>query len=143
MTHEDYMQIALKEAEYAGSIGEVPVGAIIVCNEKIIARAHNLCERLNDPTAHAEMQVITMATNTLGGKYLPKCTMYVTLEPCIMCAGASHWAQLGELVFGTYDTKKGFTTLENKILHPKTNVVRGVLSEECGSLVSNFFLAKR
>lgn len=138
------MREALKEAQKAFEEDEIPVGAIVVCNNKIIARAHNLTERLNDVTAHAEMQAITAAANYLGGKYLNECTLYVTLEPCVMCAGALAWSQLGKLVFGSSDTKRGFNLInENKILHPKTEVVSGILQEECGNLLRSFFQKKR
>ncbi len=122
---------------------EVPIGAVVVCNGRIVSRAHNLTETLKDPTAHAEMQAITAATNFLGGKYLNQCTLYVTIEPCPMCAGAMYWAQLGQLVYGASDPKRGFSLLENKIIHPKTDVVSGVLADECSDLVTNFFNRKR
>lgn len=138
------MQEAIKEAKKAFAADEVPVGAVIVCNNKIIARAHNLTERLNDVTAHAEMQAITSASNFLNGKYLDGCTLYVTLEPCVMCAGAIAWAQFGKLVYGASDTKRGFNLLsEKKILHPKTDVISGILKEECALLIKTFFQQKR
>lgn len=144
---DDYfMKEALKEAQKAFEMDEVPVGAIVVCNNKIIARAHNLTERLNDVTAHAEMQAITSAANFLNGKYLNECTLYITLEPCIMCAGAISWAQLGKLVIGANDNKKGFTTLTTetkRILHPKTELVQGVLKDECSNIIKVFFQNKR
>lgn len=140
---EKYMREALKEAQKASEKGEVPIGAIVVCQNQIIARAHNLTETLNDPTAHAEMQAITSATNFLGGKYIDQCTLYVTVEPCPMCAGALYWAQLGRLVYGTQDPKRGYSLHEKNILHPKTVVNSGVLKDECSSLVSNFFIKKR
>ena len=141
---EYFMQEALKEAKKAFTADEVPVGAVIVCNNKIIARAHNLTERLNDVTAHAEMQAITSASNFLNGKYLDECALYVTLEPCIMCAGAIAWAQFGKLIYGAHDTKRGFNLLnEQKILHPKTIVRSGVLKEECALLIKTFFQQKR
>jgi tRNA(adenine34) deaminase len=141
---EYFMQEAIKEAKKAFNADEVPVGAVIVCNNKIIARAHNLTELLTDVTAHAEMQVITSASNFLNGKYLNECTLYVTLEPCIMCAGAIAWAQFGKLVYGASDTKRGFNLLnEKKILHPKTEVKSGILKEECGLLIKTFFKKKR
>lgn len=144
LSDEYFMNEALKEAQKAAAIDEVPVGAIIVCKNKIIARAHNLTERLNDVTAHAEMQAFTMATDYLGGKYLDECTLYVTLEPCVMCAGAAFWTQLGKLVYGASDSKRGYTRIENlNILHPKTVVVSGVLDEPCGHIVSDFFKNKR
>ncbi len=141
---EHFMREALKEAQKAFDEDEVPVGAIVVCDNRIIARAHNLTERLNDVTAHAEMQAITSAANYLGGKYLTECTLYVTLEPCVMCAGALAWSQIGKIVYGALDNKRGFNLIcENRILHPKTEVVTGVLAEECASLLKNFFLKKR
>lgn len=141
---EDFMREALKEAQKAFDADEIPVGAVVVCNNKIIARSHNLTERLNDVTAHAEMQAITSAANFLNGKYLNECTLYVTLEPCVMCAGAIAWAQLGRLVYGAPDTRRGFNLLtENKILHPKTEVKANVLSEESANLVRSFFQNKR
>lgn len=141
---EYFMQEAIKEAKKAFAADEVPVGAVIVCNNKIIARAHNLTERLNDVTAHAEMQAITSASNFLNGKYLDGCTLYVTLEPCVMCAGAVAWAQFSKLVFGASDTKRGFNLLsEKKILHPKTEIISGILKEECALLIKTFFQQKR
>lgn len=133
------MRMALKEAQYAFSIGEIPVGVVIVANGKIIARGYNLTERLNDPTAHAEMQAITAATEYLGGKYLRDCTLYVTLEPCPMCAGALFWSQVTRIVYGAKDDKRGYSTISDKMLHPKTEVIGGVLAEECGNLVKEFF----
>jgi tRNA(adenine34) deaminase len=138
-----FMQEALKEAQQAFDRDEVPVGAVIVWNNRIIARAHNLVETLNDPTAHAEMQAFTSATNTIGGKYLDACTMYVTLEPCVMCAGASYWTQLGKIVFGTVDEKRGYSQIRQQLLHPKTVVLGGVLKEECSRLLKAFFEKKR
>jgi tRNA(adenine34) deaminase len=141
---EYFMREALKEAQKAFDADEVPIGAVVVCNNKIIARAHNLTERLNDVTAHAEMQAITSAANFLNGKYLNECTLYVTLEPCVMCAGAIAWAQFGKLVYGAADTKRGFNLLkENKILHPKTIVKTGILVEECAVLIKIFFQKRR
>lgn len=141
---EYFMLEALKEAKKAFTADEVPVGAVVVCNNKIIARAHNLTERLNDVTAHAEMQAITSASNFLNGKYLNECTLYITLEPCVMCAGAIAWAQFGKLVYGAPDTKRGFKLLNEKnILHPKTDVKSGVLKEECALLIKTFFQQKR
>ncbi len=137
-----FMRKALQEAEIAFDKGEVPVGAVIVLNNQIIARAHNLTERLNDVTAHAEMQAYTSAADFLGGKYLKDCTLYVTLEPCQMCAGASYWTQIGKIVYGASEAKLGFTVLNTK-LHPKTKVVAGVLEEECGKLLKKFFIQKR
>lgn len=140
---ERYMHEALKEAQKAADKDEVPIGAVIVCQNQIIARAHNLTETLNDPTAHAEMQAITSATNYLGGKYLDQCTLYVTVEPCPMCAGALYWAQLGRLVYGAKDPKRGYSLFERTILHPKTTVSFDILKDNCSSLVSNFFTKKR
>src|SRR5450759_1652561 len=140
---EHYMRAALVEANKAFDKHEIPVGAVVVCNEMIIARAHNLTETLKDPTAHAEMQAITAATNFLGGKYLADCTIYVTLEPCAMCAGAIGWSQASALVFGAGDEKKGFRTISDSLLHPKTNVASGVLEDECRELLTKFFKNKR
>lgn len=137
------MKVALKEAMAAGAKGEVPIGAVIVCGGQVIARAHNLTETLNDVTAHAEMQAITMAADYLGGKYLTNCTLYVTVEPCVMCAGALGWSQISRVVFGASDPKRGFMAFAPNALHPKTEVVSGVLGSECGELVSNFFRNKR
>lgn len=138
-----FMKRALLEAAKASERGEVPVGAVVVCRERIIARAHNLTEALNDVTAHAEMQAITAAANVLGGKYLNECTLYVTVEPCVMCAGAIAWAQTGKLVFGAEDEKRGFQKYAAHALHPKTVVVKGVLAEECAGLMKAFFADKR
>jgi len=132
---ESFMREALKEAQKAYDADEVPVGAIVVCQNKIIARAHNLTERLNDVTAHAEMQAITSAANFLNGKYLNECTLYVTLEPCVMCAGAISWAQFGKIVYGAADTKRGF--------NPKTEILSGLLADESTALLKSFFLRKR
>ncbi len=137
-----FMKKALQEAETAFDKGEVPVGAVIVFKNQIIARAHNLTETLNDVTAHAEMQAYTSAADFLGGKYLKDCILYVTLEPCQMCAGASYWTQIGKIVYGASEPKLGFTVLDTK-LHPKTKVVSGVLGEECGRLLKRFFIEKR
>lgn len=137
-----FMKKALQEAELAFEKGEVPVGAVIVVNDKIIARSHNLTELLNDVTAHAEMQAITSASNYIGGKYLHNCTLYVTLEPCQMCAGALYWSQISKLVYGASDTQKGFKTLGAQ-LHPKTKVVGGVLETEASVLLKRFFVEKR
>lgn len=142
-THEYFMKEALKEAERAFEKDEVPVGAVIVCNKQIIARAHNLTEILNDVTAHAEMQAFTSATDFLGGKYLNDCTLYVTLEPCVMCGGASSWTQIGKLVFGTRDEKRGYSRQKPKILHPKTVVISSILEKECSELLMKFFQNKR
>ncbi|MCA1751931.1 MAG: nucleoside deaminase [Cryomorphaceae bacterium] len=140
---EYFMKQALREAESAYEAGEVPVGAVVVSQGRIIARAHNYTERLNDVTAHAEMQAVTAASNFIGGKYLNKCTLYVTLEPCMMCAGALHWAQLGKLVFGAYDERKGFTQWEKNLLHPKTTFVGGILGDEAAALMKQFFAERR
>ena len=136
------MQQAFKEARYAFDEGEIPIGAVVVCNDSIVARAHNLTERLKDVTAHAEIMAITSAANYLGGKYLTECTLYVTLEPCVMCAGALSWAQIGRIVFGAADEKRGFSRIGG-ILHPKTDVIGGVMSSECKELIQSFFTAKR
>ena len=138
-----YMKQALMEARAAASAGEVPVGAVVVCRDRIVARGHNLTETLNDVTAHAEMQAITAAANTLGGKYLTDCTLYVTVEPCVMCAGAIAWAQIGRLVYGAADEKRGFMKYAAGALHPKTVVVQGVMADECASLMKEFFRSKR
>lgn len=140
---EQFMRAALNEAGKAFDKQEIPVGAVIVYNDMIIARAHNLTETLKDPTAHAEMQAITAATNFLGGKYLIDCTIYVTLEPCIMCAGAIGWSHAASLVFGASDDKKGFRTVSSQLLHPKTTVTEGVLEIECRELLLKFFKMKR
>lgn len=137
-----FMQQALKEAQIAFDKNEIPVGAVVVMNEKIIARAHNLTETLNDVTAHAEMQAFTAASDFLGGKYLKECTLYVTLEPCQMCAGASYWTQIGRIVYGAKDPQRGFVNYKTT-LHPKTKVTEGILSEECGTLLKRFFIEKR
>lgn len=140
---EHYMRMALKEAVAAYDDGEIPVGAVIVCQDKIIARAHNLTETLHDVTAHAEMQVITAAENALGGKYLQGCTLYVTVEPCVMCAGAIGWAQLSRIVYGAGDEKRGFTRFAPKALHPKATVTTHVLEEDCRHLMQRFFQERR
>ncbi len=134
---------ALKEAKTALNAGEVPVGAVVVANNRIIARCHNLTQRLNDVTAHAEMQAITAAANALGGKYLVDCTLYVTLEPCVMCAGALAWSQLSRLVFGAADPKRGFSREGVHLLHPKTQITHGVLNEACELILKDFFSQKR
>ena len=139
---EYFMRKALQEAELAFEKGEIPVGALIVIENKIIARTHNLTELLNDVTAHAEMQAITSAANFLGGKYLTGCTLYVTLEPCQMCAGALYWSQISKIVFGASDEHRGFEKMGTQ-LHPKTTVVRGVLAEEAAALMKTFFTSKR
>ncbi|HDP55428.1 MAG TPA: nucleoside deaminase [Bacteroidetes bacterium] len=141
--HKKYMTEALKEAQKAFDRDEVPIGAIVVCNNTVIARAYNLTESLNDPTAHAEMQAITAATSYLGGKYLNQCTLYVTLEPCSMCAGAIYWSQLGRLVYGAQDPKRGYSSISSKLVHPKTEVISNVLSEEAERLIKDFFISKR
>ena len=138
-----YMKQALVEARKAAAHGEVPVGAVVVCKDRIIARAHNLTETLTDVTAHAEMQAITAAASALGGKYLDECTLYVTVEPCVMCAGAIAWAQTGRLVFGADDEKRGYRRYAPQALHPKTIVVKGVMADECADLMKEFFREKR
>ncbi len=138
-----YMRMALSEARIAFDAGEVPVGAVVVCNDRVIARSHNLTETLNDVTAHAEMQAVTSASGFLGGKYLNDCTLYVTVEPCVMCAGALGWAQLGRLVYGADDEKRGFTLFAPKALHPKTAVVKGLLADEASKLMTDFFKVRR
>ncbi len=142
-THEYYMKEALKEAYEAFTKDEVPVGAVIVCNNRIIARAHNLTEQLTDVTAHAEMQAFTAASNYTGNKYLDECTLYVTLEPCVMCAGAAYWTQISKIVFGAFEHKKGFTLINKNILHPKTELITGILQNECGELLKRYFKEKR
>lgn len=137
-----FMKEALKEAERAFAADEVPVGAVIVCRNRIVARAHNLTERLHDVTAHAEMQAITAASNYLGAKYLSECTLYVTLEPCVMCAGALFWSQIARVVYGASDERRGFMAQGGR-LHPKTELVGGLLSNECSDLLVSFFKAKR
>ena len=138
-----YMRKALAEAEQAEREGEIPIGAVVVCRGRIIARTHNLTETLNDVTAHAEMQAITAAANALGGKYLTDCTVYVTVEPCPMCAGALGWAQVARIVYGAKDDKRGYHLIAPKALHPKTAVVAGVLEDDCRTLMQRFFKAKR
>ncbi len=141
-TDEYFMKLALREAEMALEEDEVPVGCVIVANDRVIAKAHNLTERLNDVTAHAEMQAITAASNFLGGKYLTNLTMYVTLEPCVMCCGALQWSQISKVVIGARDEKRGFIN-QNLQLHPKTKVVTGVLEVECSEMIKKFFKEKR
>ncbi|MEQ3661142.1 MAG: nucleoside deaminase [Flavobacterium sp.] len=141
-TDEYFMKKALVEAEAAFENGEIPVGAIVVIDNKVIARSHNLTELLNDVTAHAEMQAITSAANFLGGKYLKGCTLYVTLEPCQMCAGALYWSQISKIVYGATDESRGFVEMGTQ-LHPKTNIVNGVLEDECAELIRRFFQSKR
>ena len=140
---ERYMQLALTEARKAYAMGEVPVGCIIVADEQIVGRGHNLTETLADVTAHAEMQAITAAASTLGGKYLAQCTLYVTVEPCVMCAGAIGWAQIKRVVFGAADEKRGFSVFAPNALHPKCTVLSGVLENECRELMQSFFAQKR
>lgn len=140
---ELFMRKALQEAEAAFGEGEVPIGAVIVCQDKVIARAHNLTETLHDVTAHAEMQAITAAADMLGGKYLQDCTLYVTVEPCIMCAGAIGWAQISRIVYGAKDEKRGYAAFAPKAFHPKATVTSGVLEEECKQLMQSFFKQKR
>ena len=142
-TDEYYMREALKEARKALAEDEVPIGAVVVCKNKIIARGYNLTEKLIDVTAHAEMQAFTAASNYLGGKYLEECTLYVTIEPCVMCAGASFWTQVGKIVFGARDDKRGFLLTGKSILHPRTILVGGILEEDCGNLIKDFFRKKR
>lgn len=141
--HEKYMKAALEEAKKAFDRQEIPIGAVVVLNDSIIARAHNLTETLKDPTAHAEMQAITAAANWLGGKYLTECTIYVTVEPCAMCAGAIGWSQTPVLVYGADDEKKGYSKIKGILLHPKTQVMSGVLESECRELMVKFFKKKR
>lgn len=143
LSDEFFMRQALNEAQQAYERNEVPVGAVIVSNQRIIARAHNLTEALNDVTAHAEMQAITAAANVLGGKYLKNCTLYVTLEPCPMCAGGLLWSQISKIVYGASDPRKGFSGFTPHILHPKTEVVSGILEDECSSLLKDFFQKNR
>ena len=145
MTNEDILDMrkALEEARMAFEEDEVPVGAVVVCRGRVIARAHNLTERLTDVTAHAEMQAITAAQEALGGKYLNECTLYVSVEPCIMCAGAIGWAQMGRVVYGAADPKRGFSTFAPQALHPKTLVEKGLLENECAALMQSFFRRKR
>jgi len=140
---ERYMMEALKEAQAADEDGEIPVGAVIVCKNRIIGRGHNMTERLNDPSAHAEMIAITAATEAMGGKYLTDCTLYVTLEPCPMCAGALNWAQISRIVYGAIDTKRGYSLFSPSLLHPKTEVTGGVMADECSALITEFFKKRR
>ncbi len=143
MEDERFMRLSLQQANYAAEQGEVPIGAVVVVNGKVIARSHNMTETLTDPTAHAEMQAITMATDAFGGKYLTDATIYVTVEPCPMCAAALGWAQLGRLVYGASDPKRGYTLYSPNLLHPKTKVSAGILKEECGAIVTEFFKNRR
>ena len=138
-----FMKKALVEANVAFDMDEIPIGAVVVCQNQIIARAHNLTEQLTDVTAHAEMQAITAAANYLGGKYLTDCTLYVTVEPCVMCAGALGWSQIGRVVFGARDEKRGFQKLAPDALHVKTELAEGILADECGALMQDFFARKR
>ncbi|MES2417541.1 MAG: nucleoside deaminase [Bacteroidota bacterium] len=140
---EHFMRLAIDEAKKAFDAGEIPIGAIVICKGKVVGRGHNLTEQLKDVTAHAEMQAFTAAAQTLGGKYLKDCTLYVTIEPCVMCAGASYWTQISRVVFGAYEDKRGFIKTDKNILHPKTLLKGNVLSEECGALMSLFFRQKR
>ena len=143
MTDTYYMKQALVEAQKAYDKDEVPIGAVIVCNERIVARAHNLTETLNDVTAHAEMQAITAAATNIGGKYLNDCTLYVTIEPCPMCAGAIAWAQMGRVVYGAADEKRGYRKFSPEVMHPKTEVISGICAEEAAILMKKFFSNKR
>ena len=140
---EKYMRMAIAEAERALSKREVPIGAVVVAGDRIIGRGHNLVETLMDATAHAEMQAITAAMSTLGGKYLNDCTLYVTVEPCVMCGGALAWSQIGRIVYGAADPKRGYSTYSERIIHPRTEVVKGVLQQECERLMQDFFSALR
>ena len=140
---EKYMREALREARMAGDGDEVPIGAVVVCRGRIIARGHNMTERLHDPTAHAEMIALTAATEALGGKYLDECTLYVTVEPCPMCAAALCWAQLGRLVYGAPDPRRGYSLFSPSLLHPRTEVTSGLLADECSTLVKDYFKSKR
>lgn len=141
--NEKYMRLALLEAQKALERDEVPIGAVVVCNGKVIGRGHNQTELLNDVTAHAEVLAITAASNYLGSKYLKDCSIYISLEPCVMCAGALAWTQISNVVFGAYDTKRGFTKFSKEILHPKTKLVGGVLADKCGQILKEFFQKKR
>lgn len=140
---EFFMNEAFREAKLAFEEDEIPIGAVVVCQGKIIGRGHNLTERLNDVSAHAEMQALTAAANFMGGKYLRDCTLYVTMEPCVMCAGASYWFQVGRIVFGAYDARMGFGRLNQSITHPKTVITGGIKENECSQLVKDFFKRKR
>ena len=140
---EYFMKKAFAEALQAFDKGEIPVGAVIVANGKMIARAHNLTERLNDVTAHAEMQAFTAASNNLSAKYLQEATLYVTVEPCVMCAGAAYWTQISKIVIGTSDSKRGYSAITENLLHPKTHVVKGILEKECRAIIQEFFASKR
>ena len=142
-TDEKFMREAMKEAEMAAYEDEVPIGAVVVCRGRIIGKGHNMTEKLHDATAHAEMIAITAATEAVGGKYLNDCTLYVTVEPCPMCAGALNWSQIGRIVYGAPDPKRGYSLFSPSLLHPKTEITGGVLEQECGVLVRDFFMAKR
>ena len=142
-SHEKYMREALREASFAAAEDEVPIGAVIICRGRIVGKGHNMTEKLNDPTAHAEMIAITAATEALGGKYLNDCTLYVTVEPCPMCAGALAWSQIGEVVYVANDPKRVFSQFTPSLMHPKTKIVSGILAEECGNIVTEFFKNKR
>ena len=142
-TDERYMREALREARAAAEDGEIPIGAVIVCRGRIIAKGHNMTEMLHDPTAHAEMIALTAATEALGGKYLPDCTLYVTVEPCPMCAAALNWAQISRIVWGADDPKRGFTLFSPSLIHPKTETSSGLLAQECSEIVSSFFKSRR
>ncbi|MCL2167670.1 MAG: nucleoside deaminase [Lentimicrobiaceae bacterium] len=138
-THEYFMQIALQEAEEAFEQGEIPIGAVVVLNNTVIAKAHNLTQTLSDATSHAEMQALTSAFNYLGAKYLNDCTLYVTLEPCVMCAGALFWSQIQTVIYGASDPKRGYSLVKDNLLHPKTGVIKGILEKECKALLESFF----
>lgn len=142
-TDEKFMRLALNEARKALEQQEVPIGAVVVANDAVVGRGHNLVETLDDPTAHAEMQALTAAASTLGGKYLPNCTLYVTVEPCIMCAGAIGWSQIARVVWGADDPKRGYRTYSEKVFHPKTTITSGILAEECNALIKTFFAGLR
>lgn len=142
-TDEKFMRLALNEARKAFDQQEVPIGAVVVANDAVVGRGHNLVETLDDPTAHAEMQALTAAASTLGGKYLPNCTLYVTVEPCIMCAGAIGWSQIGRVVWGADDPKRGYRCYSEAVFHPKTTVTRGILQAECEELMKTFFATLR
>ncbi|WP_026897287.1 nucleoside deaminase [Daejeonella oryzae] len=141
--NEFFMKEALKEANLALELDEVPIGAVVVHNGKIIGRGHNLTERLNDVTAHAEMQAFTAAANYIGAKYLKDCTLYVTIEPCVMCAGAAYWTQISKIVYGASDPQRGFSQINQKLTHPKTEIMKGILELECSQLIKDFFISKR
>ena len=142
-TDEYFMRLALKEAQLANEEDEIPIGALVVCNNTVVAKAHNMSEKLNDATAHAEMLAITAATEFLGSKYLKDCVLYVTLEPCAMCSGAALWSQMGKIVYGASDPKGGFTKFSPSILHPKTKVIQGILADESATLIQDYFKSKR